>query len=84
MASKRSKETIAAEILELCIGGACKTRIVYKTNMNFRTGGSYINKLIRYGLLQIINGDLTIYETTEKGQEILRGLKNIQRDIVPL
>ena len=84
MSLKRSKETIVAEILELCRGGACKTRIVYKTNMNFKTGGSYLDKLIRNGLLHIINGDLTVYETTEKGREILKGLKIIQREIVQL
>ncbi len=81
---KRSKETIIAEILELCIGGACKTRIVYKTNMNFKTAGPYLDKLIMKGLLHIINGDLTVYETTEKGREILRGLKIIQREIMQL
>ena len=84
MSLKRSKETIVADILELCIGGACKTKIIYKTNMNFKTGGSYIDKLIRNGLLHKINRDLTVYETTEKGQEILKGLKNIQRAIVQL
>ena len=84
MSLKRSKETIAADILELCIGGAGKTRIVYKTNMNFKTASSYIDKLIRNGLLHIINGDLIVYETTEKGREILKGLKIIQREIVPL
>ncbi len=82
MSLKRSRETIIAEILDLCIGGAGKTRIVYKTNMNFKTAGSYIDKLIKTGLLQIINGDLTVYETTEKGRELLRGLKNIQSEII--
>ncbi len=82
MTIKRSKETIIAEILEICVGGAGKTRIVYQKNMNFKTAGSYIDELIRMSLLQIINGDLTVYETTEKGREILRGLKNIQREII--
>lgn len=82
MSFKRSKETIIAEILDLCVDGAGKTRIVYKTNMNFKTAGSYIDKLITTGLLQIINRDITVYETTEKGREILRGLKNIQREII--
>ncbi len=82
MALKRSKETIAAEILELCIGGAGKTRIVYKTNMNFKTASNYLDKLIRTGLLKVINRDITVYETTEKGRELLRGLKNIQREII--
>lgn len=84
MSLKRSKETIIAEILELCIVGACKTKVVYQTNTNFKTAGSYIDKLIGKGLLHTINGDLTVYETTEKGREILQGLKIIQSEIVPL
>ncbi len=82
MSFKRSRETIIADILDLCVGGAGKTMIVYKTNMNFKTGSFYIDKLIKTGLLQMINGDLTVYETTEKGREILRGLKDIQREII--
>ncbi len=81
MALKRSKETVIADILELCIVGASKTRIVYQTNMNFKTAGSYLNKLIGIGLLQILNGDRTLYKTTERGREVLRGLKSIQKEI---
>ncbi len=81
MASKRSKETVIADILELCISGASKTRIVYRTNMNFKTAGSYIDKLISIGLLQIAIDDQTVYKTTERGREILRGIKSIQKAI---
>ncbi len=84
MASKRSKETVIADILELCISGASKTRIVYQTNMNFKTASSYLNELTKMGLLQILNGDLTEFKTTERGREILRGLKSIQKEISPL
>ncbi len=87
MALKRSKETVIADILEFCIGGACKTTIVYKTNMNFRIATIYLDKLINIGLLQIVNGDKTIYKTyktTERGREVLRSLKCIQKEIAPL
>ncbi len=84
MALKRSRETVIADILEFCIGGACKTTIVYKTNMNFRIATIYLDKLINIGLLQIVNGDKTIYKTTERGREVLRGLKCIQKEIPQL
>lgn len=85
MALKRSKEIVIADILELCVGvGASKTRVVYQTNMNFKTAGFYLNELTRIGLLQILNGDLIVYKTTERGREILRGLKSIQKEIAPL
>ena len=84
MALKRSKEAVIADILNLCVGGASKTRIVYRTNMNFTTAGTYIDKLINIGLLQITNGDQTIYKTTERGREILKGLKSIQKEIAQL
>ncbi len=82
MALKRSKEIVIADILELCVVGASKTRIVYQTNMNFKTAGSYIDKLTGIGLLQIIIGDQIVYKTTERGREILRGIKSIQKEIV--
>ncbi len=82
MSLKRSREIIIAEILDLCIDGAGKTKIVYKTNMNFKTASIYIDKLIKTGLLQIINRDITVYKTTGEGRELLRGLKNIQSEII--
>lgn len=84
MAIKRSKEIVIADILDLCVVGASKTRIVYQTNMNFKTASFYLTELVRIGLLQILNGDLTVYKTTERGREILRGLKSIQKEITPL
>ena len=84
MALKRSKETVIADILEFCVVGASKTRIVYQTNMNFKTASFYINELARKGLLQVLNGDMTVYKTTDRGREILSGLKRIQKEISPL
>ncbi len=81
---KRSKETLIAGILGSCVGGACKTRIVYQTNTNFKLAGLYLDKLIGIGLLQRVNGDQTIYETTERGREILKDLKCVQAEIPQL
>lgn len=84
MALKRSRETVIADILESCASGACKTSIVYRANMNSRTIGPYLNKLITRGLLQIIDGDQMMYKTTDKGREILGSLKSIHAEIAQL
>jgi predicted transcriptional regulator len=38
---RREKVELMAEILEVCIDGASKTRIVTQTNLNFRTVEPY-------------------------------------------
>jgi predicted transcriptional regulator len=34
---RRSREEIVSEILDVCLNGANKTRIVYQANLNFRS-----------------------------------------------
>jgi predicted transcriptional regulator len=48
---RRSKHAIISEILDVCRTGACKTRIVYQANLNFRTVNPYIDLLIKNNLL---------------------------------
>ncbi len=84
MALKRSAEIIIAEILEVCVAGACKTSIVYKTNLNFKTASPYIDKLTSRGLLQITYGNKMVYTTSEQGRIMLKSLKSIQKDIPEL
>ncbi len=80
MAIRRSREIITADILKICIGGVSKTKIVSRTNMNSETAGSYLKKLVNIGLLQIMNGDRTIYKTTQKGLDLLKNLQHIQKE----
>jgi len=44
---KRSKDMIISQILDICINGASKTRIVYQANLNFRTINPYLEMLTK-------------------------------------
>jgi len=64
---KRSKQEIFSKILEICINGASKTRIVYQANLNFRTVNPYLQVLIKNNLLEASQESHILYKTTEEG-----------------
>ena len=78
---KRSREVIIAEILEICSGGATKTRIVYQANLNFRTVVPYLDLLTNRELLVRSKNDSVIFKTTSKGIKLLKELKSIQGEL---
>ncbi len=78
---KRSRHIIISQILNICVKGASKTRIVYQANLNFRTVNPYIDMLTENGLLNIKQGPTVLYETTERGMELLENLKQIQSQL---
>lgn len=57
--------------------GAAKTRIVYQVNLNFRTFNPYLVSLVDGWLLEVIDGPIVVYRTTEKGNDALEWLKEI-------
>jgi predicted transcriptional regulator len=70
---KRSRFEILAEILKLAAGnGVNITRIVYRTNLNFKIARLYINYLIEKEMIEKIedNGK-TKFRTTEKGKNFV-------------
>jgi predicted transcriptional regulator len=75
---KRSKEAIITRMLEICIDGASKTRIVYQANLNFHTVIPYLDLLIKKEMLVQVNNSSSTYHTTPKGAELLKELKSIQ------
>jgi len=79
---KRSRDTIISQILDICVGGASKTRIVYQANLNFRTVIPYIELLIKNELLETTLDPIIIYKTTPKGAKLLREFKSI-RSLLP-
>ena len=64
---KRNRNEIISEILNICIKGSSKTRVVYQANLNFRTVDPYLQLLIKNELIKVQQGRHAIYETTEKG-----------------
>jgi predicted transcriptional regulator len=72
---KRSKYQIISQILDICVGGACKTRIVYQANLNFRTINPYIDLLTKNGLIKTTMGRNVSYETTNRGMKLIEDFK---------
>jgi predicted transcriptional regulator len=72
MREKRNKDQIRAQILSLCQeDGASKTRIVYQTNLNFKTAKEHLDLLLEKGLLEDIPGEHIMYKTTSEGESAL-------------
>jgi predicted transcriptional regulator len=81
MKMKRGREAIISQMLEICKKGACKTRIVYQANLNFRTVNPYINLLLEKELIEKKKGPTVLYETTEKGISLLDNLNYVNREL---
>ncbi len=80
---KRSKDAIISQILDVCVEGASKTKIVYQSNLNFRTVIPYIDLLTKNGLLETsTTKSSVIFKTTPKGLKLLKDFKNIQ-SVIP-
>ena len=81
---KRSKHAIISHILDICKTGACKTKIVYQANLNFRTVDPYIDLLIKNNLIEVKQGKNVLYETTDKGNSLLDDFKHINSQLTEL
>ena len=68
-------------ILSVCSEGANKTKIVYQANLNFKTVNPYIDQLVKSGMIEIKEGQISIYKTTDKGKELLKNFKEIQSSL---
>ena len=79
--TKRSKQEIIAQILEVCLEKSSKTRIVYQVNLNFRTINPYLQLLIKNELLDLLDGEQKLYRTTARGESLLESIKKINMSI---
>ncbi len=74
---KRVGLEIMAEILELCKKPQPKTRVMYKTDLSYKTLQNYLSQLLLLKFLEV-HHSRTTYQTTERGLGFLRqwnGLK---------
>jgi predicted transcriptional regulator len=78
---KRSRDVIISQILDICVKGASKTRIVYQVNLNFRTINPYLDLLIRNGLIGVKKEQTLMYETTPRGLALLDNFKQIHSEL---
>jgi predicted transcriptional regulator len=81
MNRRRSSDMIISRILEVCAGGASKTRIVYQSNLNFSTVNPYLEILLRRGLIEASGGPRIMYKTTESGLALMKSFKQYQEEI---
>jgi predicted transcriptional regulator len=76
---KRSRDIIISKILDICIEGAYKTKIVYQANLNFRTVNPYLELLTKNGMLNAQKeSNPVVYATTTRGLALLDNYKQIQ------
>ena len=75
-ALRKSKNDISVAILNITKRGANKTRIVYKTNLNFVLADKYLDFLQQNGLVEA-KYDSTYYQITEKGKDYLNKMQDI-------
>jgi predicted transcriptional regulator len=72
---KRTREEVIYQILEACREGLNRTAIADKAALNARVANSYLEMLIKNGMVQKKD---RLYITTLKGEKILPLLKNVQ------
>ncbi len=72
---RRTKFDIVIVILDVVSGGATKTKIVYKANLNFNLATKYLDFLLERGLVRT---DGSSYEITEEGKVFLEKAKELQ------
>jgi len=78
---KRNRNEIISEILNICIKGSSKTRVVYQANLNFRTVDPYLQLLIKNDLIKVQYGRRIIYETTEKGIYLMKTIDQVNNTL---
>jgi predicted transcriptional regulator len=79
---KRSREEIVSKILDVCLNGANKTKIVYQANLNFRTINPYLDLLIGKNLIKVSQGQILRYETTPQGIDMLEDIKEVHNGLL--
>jgi len=86
---RRGEIEIICDILRICLGGAAKTSIVYRANLNFTRLNKYLNMLLGMGYISLSvacgegNKDemKIVYSTTEQGRAFLANFVNMQQGL---
>jgi predicted transcriptional regulator len=75
---RRGRVEVICDILSEALGGANKTRLMYRCNLNFMRFNRYLQELLDSGLIESINPNpkgAIIYKTSEKGRELVKVLR---------
>lgn len=78
--TRRSRTEVIVDILSEALGGANKTRIMYRANLNFMRFNDYLSEMLENGLLEEKNGNngRIVYAATENGKALLETLRRAQ------
>jgi len=80
--SKRPKRALIDMILNILEvakekDGVNKTRIIYRSNLNFNRAKDYIQMLLDLGLLSYVDNDSSRFATTTKGVEFMNRYRGV-------
>jgi len=78
---RRSWIEITIDILDVAYTPSSKTRLMYKSNLNFRRFNKYFHDLLRKGFLEQINDvkGQVVYKITKRGRTLLEVLKKARK-----
>jgi predicted transcriptional regulator len=79
---KRGWSHISIDILESGLTPLSKTRLMYKSNLNFVRFNEYFDDFLKKGLLEEIenhSGKVRLYVTSERGKVLLAALRNAEK-----
>ena len=81
---RRSRTQVISEILSEASGGANKTRLMYRCNLSFQRFNLFLRLLLDAGVIERVSPNpkgVTLYRTTDKGQELLMILRKASKFI---
>lgn len=78
--NKRSWPGIISDILEATLHPSNKTRVMYRSNLNFARFHRYFDDLVARGFVEELNGTdgRVRYRATERGRDLLEVLRTAQ------
>ena len=79
---RRHDLDICADILRLSRGGAKKTQIVYRANLNSEIVKGYLRRLIDNGMLALTH-ETQLFTTTTKGANCLNQYGELRLKLTP-
>ncbi len=79
--ARRGRIEIIASILQAAKEGAIKTRLMYRSNLDFRGIDKYLNFLVSKKFLEKKNSEKTIYKTSQRGLEFLETYGRLEESL---
>jgi len=77
MMQKRTSLMVAYDILCIGEGGATKTHLVYRGNLNFRLIKKWLSRLIKKGLIEFHPGTPKTWHTTDRGLRFMLAMDKV-------